>query len=700
MTRYRLGIDIGGTFTDVVMLEESSGELSIDKLPSTPSNPAVGFLQGVDRALQRHAELQETLAQVVHATTIATNAVIEGKTARTALLVTHGFGDILEIARQTRPDLFDLFADKPKPIVPRDRCFQIRERMEPTGEVLEPLVEADVEAAIDTIQAIGVESVAICFLHSYRYPQHEQRAGELVRARCPNLWVSLSSEVLPEFREYRRASTTAVNAALLPIVRDYLDQIQEGLNSRGLRPSFHVMKSSGGVLTAETARHKPVHIMESGPAAGVIGATHLARLAGYEDVISLDMGGTTAKASLVRHGRPRVSAEFEVGATAMASRTLTRGRGYPIGTPTIDLVEIGAGGGSIAWIDAGGMLRVGPRSAGADPGPACYGTGGIEPTVTDANLVLGRLDPDYFLGGQMALDMDAAKGAIARIAQPFGMSPVEAAAGILEIANASMVDAIRLVSTQRGFDPREFTMVAFGGAGPLHANALAHQLGIPRVLIPRSPGVASALGLLFADIEHEFVLTTVQPFGALDHAALNAHFAEFVRRGRVALEADGVGPHQMAFLRSVDVRYVGQSYELPVPVPEGEWGGELEAILRERFHGEHRRAYGHAAPEEPIELVNLRLTAVGRTQKPALRPLEAPVEPMESALRGRRALWVDGQGPIECRVYDRYRLGPGARLSGPAVVEEFDSTVLILPGWRGTVDGYGHLLLEPDGRRS
>lgn len=698
MSGYRLGVDIGGTFTDLVLLEESTGELRILKLPSTPSDPAIGFLRGVDRLLEQDPKLPGSLGHVVHATTVATNAIIEGNTARTALLVTRGFRDILEIARQTRPDLFDLFCEKPRPLVPRDLCFEIRERLGPGGEVLQPLNEADVDAAAAAIGVEGVESVAICFLHSYRHPEHERRAAALLQARCPHVWVSLSSEVLPEFREYRRASTTVVNAALVPIARSYLREVIEGLRARGFASSFHVMQSGGGVLAADAAAEKPVCIVESGPAAGVIAASHLAQLAGYPDVISLDMGGTTAKVSLVRGGRPRISPEFEVGAAAVSGWGSTRGRGYPIGTPVLDLVEIGAGGGSIAWIDSGGMLRVGPRSAGADPGPACYGRGGSEPTTTDANLILGRIDAEYFLGGQMALDAEGARSAMDRVARPLGISIVEAAAGIVEIADSSMVGAIRLVSTERGYDPREFSVVAFGGAGPLHANALARQLGIPRTVIPPSPGVASAVGLLLADIEHDFVMTRVQRFGEIDCAALNAILEDFVRRGSAVLGQEGIPASRRAFLPSVDVRYAGQSYELRIPVPEGTFTAEVEAAVQDRFHLEHRRSYGHAAPEEPIELVNVRLTAIGRTVKPALKRVAPQSGSVESALRTRRAVYFATRGFVPCPVYDRYRLGAGAGVLGPAVLEELDSTVIVHPDYQAVVDELGNLIITPNGQ--
>jgi len=690
----RLGIDIGGTFTDIVLLDEATGEVRIYKLPSTPANPAIGFLRGLDWALTEGGNVAEALRYVAHGTTVATNAIIEGKVARTALLVTRGFRDILEIARQTRPDLFDLFADKPRPLVPRNLVIEIGERLGPFGEVIEPLSTADVEVAANQLREAGVGAVAICFLHSYAYPEHERHAAEMLRERCPGLTVSLSSDVLPQFGEYLRASTTVVNAGLQAVVGSYLDQIEVGLAERGMPSSFYVMQSNGGVVASAMARQRPVYVVESGPAAGVIAAARLAETGAYADIISFDMGGTTAKAAMIQGGQPRLCPEIEVGAMATSGRGASRGRGYPIGTPALDLVEVGAGGGSVAWVDSGGMLRVGPQSAGADPGPACYGQGGIEPTVTDANLVLGRLDPAFFLGGEMTLNVDAARRALMRVAEPLHVPIVEAAAAILDIAIASMARAVHLVSTQRGFDVRDFTLVAFGGAGPLHANALAADLGIQRVLLPPGPGIFSAFGLMLADVEHDFVVTRLARFGELDHAAINAILAEFADRGRVALAADGVSPPQMEFSAALDIRYVGQSYQLPIPVPNGAFSPDSESLVRERFHTEHRRAYGYAAREEPIELVNIRLAAVGHTPKPATRRAEPRPGRRTPPIRARRPVYYPDCGFVDCPVYDRYRLIMGASVTGPAIIDEFDSTTVIFPGYQATGDQHRNLVIE------
>ena len=499
--RYRLGVDIGGTFTDATLVDESSGRLWNAKVSSTPHDPAQGFLSATRQILDQSELAPESLRYVVHATTVATNAIIEGKVAPTVLITTEGFRDILEIARQIRPSLYDTQFEKPKPLVPRDRCFGVRERLDATGAVLTPLDEAAIPQIAAVIRDAGVESVAVCFLHSYLNAQHEQRVGELLRDLAPNIAISLSSDVAPEIREYFRASTTVINAALRPIVSRYLENIEEQLRAQGVSSELLVMQSSGGLMTFADARHRPVFMVESGPAAGVITAAHLGEALGYPNVISFDMGGTTAKVGLVQNGTPRITKDYEVGSVAQPGSGGFRAGGYPIRTPVIDLVEIGAGGGSIAWVDPGGVLRVGPQSAGADPGPACYGQGGAEPTVTDANLVLGRLNPGYLLGGDLKLDSALAHAAIEqRIAKPLGLDIVKAAYSIVEIANVAMINALRLVSVQRGHDPRDFALTAFGGAGPLHANRLAHEMNIPVTVIPTSPGTASALGLLVTDI--------------------------------------------------------------------------------------------------------------------------------------------------------------------------------------------------------
>ncbi|MDE2699792.1 MAG: hydantoinase/oxoprolinase family protein, partial [Gemmatimonadota bacterium] len=654
---YRLGIDIGGTFTDATLIDEETGNIRVGKVSSTPRDPSLGFMEATRRILGE-AEIEPAeVGYIVHGTTVVTNAIIEGKTARTGFITTSGFRDLLEIARQTRPSLYDLQFEKPRPLVPRYLCFGVPERLDARGKILEPLDEKAVSAAASQLRREGVESIAVCLLHAYTNPVHEQRVGEILRRDFPEAMVSLSSEVSPEFREYFRASTTVINACIRPVAARYLENIQTRLQEEGLMAQLLVMQSSGGVLTFGAAAKKPVFLVESGPAAGVIAATSLGDTLGHPNVISFDMGGTTAKAGLVQDGRPQVTKDYEVGAIAQAGAA--RGGGYPIRTPVIDLVEIGAGGGSIAWIDPGGVLRVGPHSAGADPGPVCYGKGGDDPTITDANLVLGRLNPDYFLGGEIALDAEAARLAIQqKCADSLGLDLVEAAHGIVEIANAAMVNALRLVSVQRGYDPREFVLVAFGGAGPVHACRLAAEMEIPTTLIPMSPGTTSALGLLVTDLKHDYSTTFICRVDKLDLKEVATAFRNMEQQGRVILEEEGVQDRDKAFLRQVDMRYVGQSYELTVPLSGTEFTpAEIEVLLI-YFHREHDRAYGYSAPEEPAEFVNLRLSAIGRIAKPRLRSLGSNSD--APALKTSRPVYFSASTlVVDCPIYDRYTLAAG-----------------------------------------
>ena len=541
MGALRIGIDIGGTFTDAALVDGETGAIRVVKVLTTPEDPAQGFMAALERGLAECQATGRDAAAVVHATTVATNAIIEGKTARVGMLVTRGFRDILEIGRQIRSRLYDVHLQKPAPLVPRRFSLEVTERLDHEGRVLQPLDLDEVRQAARRLRQEGVEAVVVCLLHSYLNPAHERTVAEIVRAELPDVFLSVSSDVCPEYREYLRASTTAVNAAVMPIVSRYVDALESRLHALGAVAPFYVMQSNGGVMTSSSAKARPVYMVESGPAAGVIAAGAIAAPYGYKNVMSFDMGGTTAKVGLIQDGQLRLSTEIEVGAQSVTPLGEGRGGGYPIRTPVIDLVEVGAGGGSEAWIDAGGALRVGPRSAGARPGPACYGRGGTTPTITDANLVLGRLNPAFFLGGEMALDAAAARKAIAdRVAAPLALDPIAAAAGIVEIANAHMIGAMRLVSVQRGYDPRQFVLVAFGGAGPLHANALARELGIPAVLVPPNPGIASAVGMLMTDLRHEFVTTRRVRLDALTPEALESLFADFLEEGSARLDRDGV----------------------------------------------------------------------------------------------------------------------------------------------------------------
>ncbi len=704
--RFRIGVDIGGTFTDGTLVDSTTGRVTTSKVLSTPSDPASGFISAVQKLLDiDDAVSPEAVEHVVHATTVATNAIIEGKTAKTAFVTTEGFRDMLEIARQIRPSLYDLQFEKPPPLVPRQLCFEVPERLDAKGQVVTELDESALAQVVDRIAESGVEAVAVCLLHSYRNPDHEQRVGRAIAAKLPDIVISLSSDVVPEFREYLRASTTVINSSVAPIVSSYLSAISEKLRAVNVTCELLVMQSSGGVYPAAAAAENPVFMVESGPAAGAVAAASLGSALGHPDVISFDMGGTTAKASLIRNGQPSITKDYSVGGAAQSGTGAFGGAsGYPIRTPVVDLVEIGAGGGSIAWVDSGGALRVGPRSAGADPGPVCYGLGGEEPTITDANLVLGRLDPAYFAGGEMSLNLEAAREAIqTQCADPLGLSIQEAAHGIVEIANTAMVNALRLVSVQRGHDPRDFMLIGFGGAGPAHAVRLAEQAGIPRVLIPLGPGTASALGLLVTDVRMEGSATLIVRSEEIELSRISDEFGRLESAGRDAHRIAASASGEPVFERAVEMRYWGQSFELSVPTPisstiDQTWLDELI----EAFHDAHETAYGFRANDEPVELVNLRLTTIGKIARPEMRRLENVGSDASVASKGERPVYFaensGEKGIVSTPVYDRKRLPAGAVFSGPAIIEEPDCTTVVHPSWTVKVDDYGNLGIEYDGK--
>jgi N-methylhydantoinase A len=700
--QFRIGVDIGGTFTDATLVDSTTGQVTTSKVLTTSSDPATGFIQSVQKLLDLDDTVRpDAIEHVVHATTVATNAIIEGKTAKTAFVTTEGFRDMLEIARQIRPSLYDLQFEKPPPLVPRQLCFEVPERLDAKGKVVTPLDEKALAEVVERIAESGVEAVAVCLLHSYRNPDHEQRIGKAIAARLPNIIISLSSDVVPEFREYLRASTTVINSAVAPIVSTYLASITEKLHAADITSELLVMQSSGGVYPAKAASDNPVFMVESGPAAGAVAAASLGTALGFPNVISFDMGGTTAKASLIRNGQPNITKDYSVGGAAQSGTGAFGGAsGYPIRTPVVDLVEIGAGGGSIAWVDSGGALRVGPHSAGADPGPVCYGLGGEEPTITDANLVLGRLDPTYFAGGEMSLDLAAAQEAIRNhCAEPLGLTTEEAAHGIIEIANTAMVNALRLVSVQRGHDPRDFLLVAFGGAGPAHAVRLAEQAGIPRVLIPLGPGTASALGLLVTDMRMEGSSTLIVRSDEIELSQISSEFERLENAGREAHHVAASASGDPIFERAIEMRYWGQSFELSVPAPARDeidqaWMNELT----ESFHDAHETAYGFRANDEPVELVNLRLTTVGKIARPQMRKLESTGTDASIASKGERPVYFaetpETKGIVQTVVYDRSKLPAGAVFNGPAIIEEPDATAVIQPSWTVTVDQFGNLSIE------
>jgi N-methylhydantoinase A len=698
-------VDIGGAFTDGTLVDSVTGKVTTSKVLTTPEDPAEGFIAAVQKLLDIDGNIApDAIEHVVHATTVSTNAIIEGKTAKTAFVTTEGFRDMLEIARKIRPSLYDLQFEKPLPLVPRQLCFEVPERLNAKGQIVTPLDEKALAEVVERIAESGVEAVAVCLLHSYRNPDHERRIGAAIAARLPKVIISLSADVVPEFREYLRASTTVINSAVAPIVSTYLKSITEKLHTIDITSELLVMQSSGGVYPASAATENPVFMVESGPAAGAVAAAHLGSALGHSAVISFDMGGTTAKASLIRGGQPNVTKDYNVGGSAQAGAGAFGGAsGYPIRTPVVDLVEIGAGGGSIAWVDSGGALRVGPQSAGADPGPVYYDLGGTELTITDANLVLGRLDPDYFAGGDMTLNLELASETIrTQCADPLGLLIDEAAHGIVEIANTAMVNALRLVSVQRGHDPRDFMLVGFGGAGPAHAVRLAEQAGITRVLIPLGPGTASALGLLVTDVRMEGSATVIARADETGLSLISNEFEHLQTAGREAHRVATSASGDPIFERAIEMRYWDQSFELSIPAPESSviddaWMNELT----ESFHEAHETAYGFRANDEPVELVNLRLTTIGKIERPEMHKLEITGSDASVASKGKRAVYFSentGQkGIIETIVYDRAKLPAGAVFSGPAIIEEPDCTTVIHPAWTATVDEYGNLEIEHAG---
>ncbi|WP_318568293.1 hydantoinase/oxoprolinase family protein [Salinigranum marinum] len=673
----RVGVDVGGTFTDLVTIRD--GRVRVSKTPSTPAAPERGVIDGLRDVEARDGVTPGAVVFLGHGTTVATNAVLEGEWADTALVTTEGFRDVLEIGRQARPDIYDFQAEKPTPVVERHRRFEVPERLDERGQVVKPLDEAAVRALADDLSA--VESVAVSLLYPFEDDSHERRVRELLREEGVDASFSLSSSVLPEIREYERTLTTALNAALKPVMDRYVGDLESEIDAIGVDAPLKVMQSNGGIITADTARERPVNTLLSGPAAGVQGATYVASRGGYDDVITMDMGGTSCDVSLVEGGDPLVSTDVEVGE-------------YPVSVPMVDIHTVGAGGGSIAWVDAGGALRVGPKSAGADPGPVCYGRGGARPTITDAHAVLGRIDPASFLAdGLDTASTDVERAVERHVADDLGVDVETAAQGILDVANANMERALRVVSIERGHDPREFGLVAFGGAGPLHAPKLAAELDIPCVVVPRTAGVLSALGLLISDILYDHSASRVRRLDGVDADELTETFASFVARGRRQLEAEGLAPEAMRFEPSMDLRYVGQSFELRVPAPADVDEAAL-ATVRERFHERHRKRYGHAYPEEPVELVTLRLRARGVVETPELRP-EGSRGSVDDARLERRPVVYDGE-PCDTPVYDRTRLPTGSTFGGPAVVEGRESTTVVHPGQRVRVDGDANLIVEVD----
>jgi N-methylhydantoinase A len=685
---WRIGIDIGGTFTDVAMVEAATGRIEIAKVLTTPRDFERGVIDGIGRGLRDNAIDPVTVTLLSHATTVVTNALLEKKGARAGFIATRGFRDILELRRSSRPDLYDLFQDAPAVLVPRRHRFEITERIDAQGAIIKPLDESELPPLIAAIRAADLQTVAVSLLFSFLNDTHERRIGAALRAALPDVAVYLSCEVLPEIREFERASTTAVCAYVGPMLRSYLDRLQHAASDLGL-PALHVMGSSGGVFDIAEALRLPAAVVESGPAAGVIAASLAGRQLDRPNLISFDMGGTTAKASVIVGGEIAVTAEYEVGGAANAKRWM-HGTGHPIRVPVIDLAEVSAGGGSIAWIDPGGALKVGPHSAGADPGPAAYGAGGTRPTVTDADVILGYLDREALLGGALRIDLAAAERAIAdAVASPFHLSVAEAAARIVEVVTANMAQALRIVSVERGHDPQEFSLIAFGGAGPVHAAALADELQIPEVIIPPAPGAFSALGLVASDLRRDYSRTLYANLAEVDPARVADAIAAMEAEAVAMLNAARVPQERRAIIRQADLRYRRQAYELTVPFMEGRIDRVVTDALAEAFHAKHAQTYGHANRAEAVQLVNLRVTALGRS--PPLTLAQRP-DP-DSARTRERDVWFAGCGFMPTPVHWRLGLLPGALLCGPAIIEALDSTTVVPPGWQARIDDFGCIRL-------
>ncbi|MEZ5853323.1 MAG: hydantoinase/oxoprolinase family protein [Hyphomicrobiaceae bacterium] len=683
MSGWRVGVDSGGTFTDICLVAEDGSAIAVWKVPSTPDDPSTAIAGGVVEGLASAAGA--TPGDVVsfgHGTTVATNALIQGRGVATGLITTDGYRDLLEIGRQRRPHLYDLQCDKPAVLVTRDLRKEVGERVRHDGRIETPLDEAAVREAARQLKAAGVEAVAVMFLYAYLDPRHELRVREILAEEFPEAFVTCSHEVAPEFREFERLSTAVVNSYLGPVMARYIDRLGPRLDAAGLKGPRRITQSNGGVMSFEMARNQAVRTVLSGPATGVVGAMNVAGLAGHDNIITFDMGGTSTDVALIADGEPRLAAEMEV-------------HGYPLKTPMLDIQTVGAGGGSIAHIDAGGHLKVGPRSAGSVPGPACYGLGNTEATVTDANVVLGTLNGAHLLGGRMAIDAGKAMAAIQALAARLGLSVMDTAQGIVSVVTANMARAIRLISVQRGHDPRDYVLVAFGGAGPLHAARLARELDIPRVLVPRNPGILCALGLLMTDLKTNYAQTQQVRLDSDSLGIISDVFAGLSTRAEAWFAEEGIAPGDRALRRTIDMRYIGQNYELPIALPDGLAGTALLEELTRRFEAAHRQMYGYVAAEEPIQAVTFRIEAVGAVRQAEMRPAPAATSGLDAARMATREVWLaEACARVSCPVYDRDRLGPGHRIEGPAIVEQMDATTVVLPGQVATVDPYLNIVIE------
>ncbi len=685
MKKIWIGIDTGGTFTDLVLCELTTGRYTYHKLPTTTGDPAKAVLDGIAEVIELAQLPRDDVEFLVLGTTLGTNAVLEGKCARTGMLTTAGFRDVIELARQRRPHYFNLDILKPTPPALRDCRIEVEERIAHDGSEVTPLKENDVRKAVAILREKNVEAIAVCMLHSYANPAHERRTRDLVKKLWPEVYLCTSSDVLPEFREFERFATTTVNASLMPIMDRYLERFERGVADLGIKVAPRVMQSNGGAVTPGAVRRLPVNTFFSGPAGGVVGSVGLGAELGIGNLITFDMGGTSTDVCLIRDGEP-------------AKKDLREMGGFPVRTRTLDIHTIGAGGGSIAWVDAGGLLKVGPQSAGAIPGPAAYGRGGTKPTVTDANVMLGRLNPKSLLGGRMAMHADRARKVIEdELVPTLKVDLIRAAAGVVEIINVNMMGAVRVISVEQGVDPRDFTLVAFGGAGPLHAADVARNMGIRNVLVPPRPGLLSALGLLHADVRGDFSLTRLLVAVGMNIKALNDGLAELRERGNAWLTGEAGANAKAQYVWLMDMRYLGQNYELSLPVKDGRLVAKSLTRLIAEYHRRHRAIYGYDMPAQKVEVVNLRLVVTVERRAPTHEKHRAARTTVKQAVIETRKVWFPETGFVSTPVYDRDKLPINARINGPAIVEQMDTTTVVPPRAKMRNDklGYLHMQVEP-----
>ena len=697
-----MAIDIGGTFTDLVALNEKSGEILNIKVPSTPKEPAKAVIKAFQEFLGKTNNTEVSV--IIHATTIATNALLGQlnlELPKTALITTNGFRDIIEIGRQRRHELYNLFIKKPRTLIPRRLRFEVEERIGPKGEILTALNKNQIKSLAKQLQNERVRSVAVALLFSYLNQKHEREIGKMLKKLLPKIYISLSSEIAPEYREYERTSTAVVNAVLAPIVSSYLDDLQRKIGKLGIKAPLCIMQSDGGISTKSVVSKKPVSMVESGPAAGVIVSAFYGKLLGIENILSFDMGGTTAKAGAIKEATPEIVSEYEVAGKVHSGR-IVKGSGYPVRYPFIDLAECSAGGGTIAWADEGKALNVGPISAGAEPGPACYGKGGSQPTVTDANVVLGRLNPKHILEGRMEIYPKLSEKAILKeICRKIRLELTEAASGIIKIANSAMAKILRIVSVERGHDPRHFVLMCFGGAGPMQGCALADELKIAKIIVPPNPGLFSAHGLLAADFRNNIAGAVVNLTEEVEAKKVEAIFQKLEFQGAKLLEKQRVPQVNMHFIRQMDLRYFGQSYELTIPTSKPFSEKALHQTV-EDFHKKHMALYGYGVKSEPTELVNVKLIAVGLVDKPRLREklLHGEKPSKEALIAERKVFFEQDEGYIETPIYRREKLKAGNVVNGPAVVEQYDATTVVCRDWVASVDRLENIVLSMENGRN